>query len=140
KAKSQGCAPRRTGSNESDARLRVRFVDRGRQHSLAHQASARLKTRAAGCRLVGRCRPGPAREALRRKIVHRFRGTYPRGRCLAAPYQKPSLEQKSGLKDGPPLGLETAAPVQPRSAQALGRVGKRWSFPLKGSSRAAPGG
>jgi len=42
KAKSQAGAPRRTGSHESGARLRVRFVDRGRQHSLAHQASARL--------------------------------------------------------------------------------------------------
>jgi hypothetical protein len=39
--------------------------------------------------------------------------------CSAAPYQKPSLEQKRGLKDGLPLGLESAASYQPRAALAV---------------------
>jgi hypothetical protein len=31
--------------------------------------------------------------------------------------------------DGPPLGLETAAPCQPRAAQALEGSEKRWKTP-----------
>jgi len=67
KAETQPAAPVRTGSLRSKAtrgafapHRRDCSVDLGRQHSLAHQASARLNTLTAKCRLICRWKPGAA--------------------------------------------------------------------------------
>jgi len=67
KAETQPGAPVRTGSGRrkttrraSAPRRRESSVDHGRQHSLAHQASARLNALAAKHRLVCRWRPSAA--------------------------------------------------------------------------------
>ena len=119
-------APRRTGGHLNDAtseafasRRRDLSVDPVRLHSLAHQASARLIMLAENNTALSiAAAPARRRNARRPSHIGPFGSGY-----LVMPCLKPSLGQK-GTWDRTPLGLETAAPCQPRAALAVEGSGK----------------
>jgi hypothetical protein len=96
-------------------------VDPG--HSLAHQASARLKTWAASSAALSVAESPAGRQSARRLFAYRAVAGPDNRLCRLS---KPSLE-KEVTWDRTPLGVETAAPFQPRAALAAEGSERRWN-------------
>ena len=109
-------APRRRGYS----------VDLGRQHSLAHQASARLN-------VGGKAPPYSVAESPAWRQSARRLFAYPADsgpdnrfcRVRSRPWNKMVTWDRT------PLGLETAAPCQPRAALASEGSERRWNSQIR---------
>src|ERR1700722_2687147 len=98
-------------------------MDRRRQHSLAHQASARLNTLAAKSAALSDAESPPCRQsACRPSHIGALRPDNRSSRVLSRPWNKIVTWDRT------PLGLKTATPFRPRAALTVEGSERRWNF------------